>query len=347
MNSHGILIVSALISSVTLCTGIDALEPDIDHGNRQVRQMLADRPAMASYVNINGEAKKVTENDAIWKWAAESFGTKINDQTIEWTNDSPSSPLIFAADHLIPTPSKKGLIRIREDWIKNGVAVREASFYELWHSAIYELFNIRSARKFLELRNRGIEGTITKAAYVQGNTMLEHGAILKTKNFHRKVWVPWEREHFAKDEMKVWEGWSGSVPSDYNEFGKISQADGILKYWQDFYNEVLLAHQREVEKYQEQLRQWEIENAKNPNIVELQQRRFTKKESARFEEQLRISKIVDPEEIAEKRRTYAIQLKLWEEADARRDKWAEELRLWQMGKEEARKMKVQARRVSE
>ena len=146
----------------------------LDFGTRQVRNMLADRPNMATGVK---------EDDAIFRWAARKFGGENLLNRLYWSNRQPKT---FDALHYPPTAEWPGEIQIKLA-SGNQNDSRPFSFERLWSCAIFELNNAANAADIGILDKKMREGSIGRTAFVEGCFRLEHLAAAKTRRFYVSV----------------------------------------------------------------------------------------------------------------------------------------------------------------
>jgi hypothetical protein len=156
-------------------------------GQQQVRQMLVDRPLMAKYV---------TEQDAVWQWAARQFAGESTPNKIYWSNDDPTPA---RADHFIPAADRPGFIRVAS--VNNG---RPLDFEELWSCAIFELFNAANAEDFIATNSRASEGKIGREEFIRENFRLEFFAAVQTRHFYLASFNDVLRRHGLETNLEHW-----------------------------------------------------------------------------------------------------------------------------------------------
>lgn len=216
-------------------------EVDFEHGNRQVTQMLADRPAMAEFVTRENVRCKINSQADIWKWAAEAYGKKVNGGCIEWDDADLDKPSHYMADHTIPYQGKNGLIRVRERFEPRNGHARELTFEELWSSCIFELYNIQSADAFLDIYRRSLTGQISRDQWVRTNTQIEHNALLRLVTFYELEWKQWADENdFASDPAK----WRCDTPKNYDEWINLYRtgSSNPYLYWENYYDKQIVPY---------------------------------------------------------------------------------------------------------
>jgi hypothetical protein len=229
---------------------------DMAYGNRQVAQMLVDRPAMSAYTTRDGEERRVTEKDWIWQWAAAHYGQMINGERVAWDRREPDKSHFFSAEHYIPRPGSVGLIRIR-NYVQNREGeTRPAAFEELWSTFSFEMLNTLNASGFLEVYNRALHGNLSRDDWVRGYTMLEYKTELKHIDFFQSTWVPWAKQNNYPYDKTIWHL---DIPRDYEGWiqkYKSSANDPYLRFYQDYYDNVIVPYRKDEKAYQDELREW-------------------------------------------------------------------------------------------
>lgn len=193
-------------------------EADLQHGQRQVRQMLRDRPFMEQY----GEKAEL-----LYKWAARKFASEDLNQKIFW---DPAEPLFSTADN-VPSPDGSGFIRVSGKHIQGPKKGKERSFEEMWRDAIFELYNINNGKKFWKLRDEAAEGKLSKEEFVGKTIEYESQAAEKIRAFYIRVFMPWANEHHVPTHPPLWYLAQRSDPSE-NILLQFATAKG--PYW-NFY----------------------------------------------------------------------------------------------------------------
>jgi hypothetical protein len=208
---------------------------DPQHGRKQVVRMLADRPAMAACIARDGKKRVLVPADAVWKWVANAYGTRVLGQVVKWESRDLDKLSHYLADHTIPTRNKPGLIRIRSRFSSRpGGKLRDAKFDELWAACVFELINIRNAEGFMKVYHEALAGKVSLDSWVRRNTKLEHGALIELKTFYFKTWKPWA----VKNKLRISTApWRTMVPEDYDKW--IARYERMkhnpYQYWQKYY----------------------------------------------------------------------------------------------------------------
>jgi hypothetical protein len=162
------------------------------HGEKQVRQMLADRPVMAQHVK---------PGEALWQWAVRKFAGEDLDDTIDW---DPTPPRESSADHSVPGTWRRGSIRVSKYAAYDEQAGPAACFDALWSRAIFELHNITHRDEFTKVWNLALEGALTEDAFVARTCAIEHKALQETRAFYVQVYLPWAKSRGVTTRPAAW-----------------------------------------------------------------------------------------------------------------------------------------------
>lgn len=168
-------------------------EDALRHGKGQLRQMLKDREAMDRY----GKAARPLHEWASRKFAGEDLGKEIY-----WDSTEPPSP--FDGCCQPPTEKATGCIRscgIHRDGPDAG---KKRSFEEAWCTAVYELYNIMSAKDFAQVDREAASGKISKEEFVTRFFSIEDRAAERTRSFYIHVFLPWAKEHHIATNPEIW-----------------------------------------------------------------------------------------------------------------------------------------------
>jgi hypothetical protein len=165
------------------------------HGERRVRAMLADRPAMAQHVS---------PGSPVWQWAARKFAGEDLAGPVDW---DPSPPRDSGADHTSPTPERCGSIRVRKFAAKLDEQGAPATFDECWRRAVFELHNLAGAADFQRAAAAAAAGKLTEEEYVCQICQAEYRAAQRTRAFYIGVYLPWALEHGVKTDPRRWYTW--------------------------------------------------------------------------------------------------------------------------------------------
>jgi tetratricopeptide (TPR) repeat protein/protein involved in polysaccharide export with SLBB domain len=173
------------------------------HGQRQLAQMLKDRPAMAKY----GKSAEPLYEWAIRKFAGEDLGEEVF-----WDSADPQMPLNGACS--LRTDDMPGRIWIRETYGSGENVGKRRPFGDIWGTAVFELYNISNASDFEKLDRKASEDTVLKAQYVVRRIEIECQAQEKTRSFYINVFLPWARQHHIVTQPSNWYIARRSDPSE-------------------------------------------------------------------------------------------------------------------------------------
>ncbi len=166
---------------------------DLEHGRKQVRQMLSERPEMARHV---------TEDDPLFDWTVRQFAGENLGQVIWWSPVSPKSPA--AAEHQVPTEFQRAEIRIRMKHAEGARQGEKLSFDELWHCAAFELQNVLNASHFHRTVADAYAGKLSREQFVFRMAELEYEAGLRTRAFYVEQYAAWMAAKNVKSDPATW-----------------------------------------------------------------------------------------------------------------------------------------------
>lgn len=147
------------------------------HGEQQIRQMLKDRPAMATHV---------APGDKLWTWAVRKFAGEDLGTLVYWDSTTP----VMAAAANVPSDGKSyGRIQVAPSEITS--FVKEGSFEELWRNAVFELYNVASSPKFFEIERKARQSSVTRDEYVTMYLNTEEFALQRTRAFYITSFLEW------------------------------------------------------------------------------------------------------------------------------------------------------------
>ena len=163
----------------------------LDHGRKQLEQMLRDRPQMKS---------NLRSSDLLWVWAAAKFGEKIEGAEVEW-DASPPRGGQTDADHIPPYGNQPGRIRVR----KNDSALGDAAAFEkLWMATVFELHNIENAKEFARIEWQAFDGSITQDQFVKAMYSIERKTAERTRRWYIEVFLPHAKSHKIPTDPERW-----------------------------------------------------------------------------------------------------------------------------------------------
>jgi hypothetical protein len=138
--------------------------PDVSFGQRQIDQMLVDRPDMAGVLD---------EDDPVLVWIISGMNGERIGQRVYWNDDLPASGA--PSEFLPPYEYYPPHICL---WA--GV---ETSPIDKWACLVFELFNLENTREFTDLQTKAMEGTLNGEAYARECANLEYNALIKARKF--------------------------------------------------------------------------------------------------------------------------------------------------------------------
>jgi tetratricopeptide (TPR) repeat protein len=178
-------------------------EAALQHGKRQVRRMLQDRPVMGKY----GEQARVLSDWAARKFAGEDFG-----RMIFW--DSSELPPLAPSANYQQSAEEPGFIQLSKQ-PSNRYGTSEVYFFEeLWCYTVFELYNISNSEDFRRLHTEASEGKLSKETFVAQIIECESRAAEKTRAFYIHVFMPWAKEHRLATHPALWFLAQRSEPTD-------------------------------------------------------------------------------------------------------------------------------------
>lgn len=199
------------------------------HGERQVRQMLKDRPAMGKH----GE-----EAELLYQWAARKFAGEDLREQVNWNSTDPLPG--FPCDHQPPVPGRPGFIRIHGKYTQGTAKGKERLFEELWHGAVFELNNITGVKDFRQVQADAVAGKISQEEFIAGMLNVESRAAEKTRAFYIRVFLPWAIEHGVKTHPRQWYVAIRSAPDENLFLAHIGKGDPHWLYYARAYDLVSL-----------------------------------------------------------------------------------------------------------
>jgi tetratricopeptide (TPR) repeat protein len=173
------------------------------HGERQVRQMLKDRAAMAIHV---------TPGDKMWTWAVRKFAGEDLGAPIDWDNADPD----FAAAANIASDGKSNA-RILISPLQLGSPSKSASFEELWIKAVFELHNVQTSPETTSLDREAAEGKLTCDEYVLRILKREDLAVQRTRAFYINCYLAWMPKNVIRD-TSPWSWYCTVFPTKFEDF---------------------------------------------------------------------------------------------------------------------------------
>lgn len=174
-------------------------EADLAFGEKQLEQLLMDRPQMA---------KHVKKGDPVWTWIIRQFAGEHTGVRYRWNNttDDESFDDTIACNnsfkHWIAVVSKK----------KNGP---EEKPDKMWAAFIFECFNIRNNRDFEILWDEVLALKVSKEEFAHRSAKLEYNALREQSAFFKNVWAPHVKEI---GEQTYGPYWRENLPPTYEQW---------------------------------------------------------------------------------------------------------------------------------
>jgi hypothetical protein len=197
---------------------------DLAHGDKQVEQMITDRPEMAKYIQ---------HGDEIWIWLARQFAGEFIGARINWMNYPPQVGTSFiepdySSFYIPPHRGQPGYITVNT--AKNG---HNVDGEQMWAKAIFELFNIRNSAACVDIGRRVLDHKLSNEGFVREITKLEYAALKKSVLFYTDVWRPESEKKGIKTHDYYWQS---PAPATYAEW--MSQFTNIDSYPWSVYNKL-------------------------------------------------------------------------------------------------------------
>lgn len=149
---------------LSICFALPAEEASCGFGQRQVAQMLDDRPSMKDVFD---------EEDPLVKWLCACFAGSGPESRVYWNAEEPASG--FSAEHSRRYSVYPAQIRV--------VSSQQLSGLDKWIAIVFEMHNLRGALDFAQLDRLAFYGRIESAQYVDECVDLELDAVGETAQF--------------------------------------------------------------------------------------------------------------------------------------------------------------------
>ncbi len=198
------------------------------HGERQLRQLLHDRPAMTKY----GEEARVLYEWAARKFAGEDFGRRIL-----W--DASAPPPFTTCANYQSSAEGPGFVQVAEKRSKGPGNAGERSFEELWHDAVFELYNINNSDDFRRFTMEAGAGRLSKEEFVTRFMEGESHAAEKTRAFYIHVFMPWAKQHHMSTHPYFWGLGQRSDPKD-NLLQHVAENEPYWRAYARWYDLIVL-----------------------------------------------------------------------------------------------------------
>ncbi|MEM6691938.1 MAG: hypothetical protein AAF664_21090, partial [Planctomycetota bacterium] len=167
----------------------------LSFGEKQVLQLLADRPAMIGVLDEDGPT---------YKWACEQFTSGYEGRRIHWDYALPhfgldSEYVSWTGKNFLP-----GLVRISGRQGLSGV--------DQWMVLLYELENIKNASEMSRLVEFSIETESPREYFIREAVQMEFDAFHRLK---RRL-IQWA-ELATGEQLSPREGWVMNVEENFDE----------------------------------------------------------------------------------------------------------------------------------
>jgi hypothetical protein len=221
-------------------------------GESQLRQMLKDRPAMASYVK---------EGDDLWTWTVQQYAGENGHGEVRWDSGDP----VPLWDAMSAGPDvenhKPGAVKVTRNFTQENFHKGEPkSGPMLWGSLIWELFMVKNSRWGLEIDARAEAGKLSREAFIVECSTGEHESGQEAHRFFQEVWIPHCKKMklpYADEQLTARLG--GDLIKGSHDVGSIDElfqpGNFHYKFWGDWYDKNYLS------KYLEKIKS-EKENKK-------------------------------------------------------------------------------------
>jgi tetratricopeptide (TPR) repeat protein len=213
----------------------------LQFGERQVRQMLADRPVMAQY----GDKAAALYQWAARKFAGEDLGNKIfwkgSDPVRVWNAESGPTAQPTDVARLSVQSSQCRFIRVRRKYNNGTEEGKDRPFEEVWRDAVFELYNNSSARDFDRVFAEAVGGELSRHEYARAMLEVEGSAAEKTRAFYIHVFLPWANKHHLSTRPEQWCVALRSDPSENLLLSAIGADDPHWRYYESDRDELVLA----------------------------------------------------------------------------------------------------------
>ena len=226
----------------------------LQFGERQVRQMLADRPVMVQY----GDKAAALYQWAARKFAGEDLGNKIfwkgSDPVRVWNAESGPTAQPTDVARLSVQLSQCRFIRVRRKYNNGTEEGKDRPFEEVWRDAVFELYNNSSARDFDGSSPvKAVGGELSRHEYARAMLEVEGSAADKTRAFYIHVFLPWANKHHLSTRPEQWCVALCSDPSEEDPplLSAIGADDPHWRYYESDRDELRLGRLRTEEGTQE------------------------------------------------------------------------------------------------
>lgn len=203
---------------------------DLEHGERQLEQMVSDRPEMS---------RCVARKSPLWCWCARQFAGAALGQRIYW-NDSAPMDSAYGADHIMAQDGRPVSIRVGVTLLAAKGAKR-ASCQDLWRGAIFELNNTLNDFEFMRINDEACSGKLTREAFLESVTRLEYISVVRVAEIHRNLW----KETVVNGRLTTTD-WGEYIPATYKKWisGYQDRSGYPWSSWGKYYDEKIVPYVR-------------------------------------------------------------------------------------------------------
>jgi hypothetical protein len=187
-------------------------------GQRQLEQLLADRPDMRDLI---------PDSHPVYQWVAESFDGDHFGQRVYWNDTYPRSGR--PAEHASPYYGYPPYISI--------AGSRDVSPVDKWTMVVYELHNLLSHEEFQQLQTKAIAGDLDADGYANGCVKLEFDALEQTRDFLLKNPLP--SSSHGRDEYYNWITGDLGTFEEYQKAYEGPAASNNFSYFREYYNSTI------------------------------------------------------------------------------------------------------------
>lgn len=214
-NKKHLLVSTSIIIALFFPVSASSLSlSDIAHGEQQLQKLISDRPAIAGFDKPDG---------AIYRWIVLQFAGEALGSKIYWNPAIPKHGLMGCSN--VQSQSQTPAIQM----------VKGDDREKLLMITVYELFNIRNSRPFDGLWDSARKRRINRYEWTVRNCELEFTAMLQTKLFFKKIWLP----HAAKNHLTATpELWRMDEPDDFQDWLHGPDGQNYANYWNNAYPEI-------------------------------------------------------------------------------------------------------------
>ncbi len=200
---------------------------DLTFGQKQVLQLLADRPAMVGVLDKDGPT---------YKWVCEQFSSGYEGRRIHWDYALPQFGLDSEYIAWTGGGHMPGFVRISGRPGLSGV--------EQWMVLLYELENIKNATEMSRLVAFSIETGSAREEFIRGAVRMEFDAFHRLKK-RLEIW----KELAVNKPLTPREAWVMNVEEKFDDFyERTKKMDRHRKAFEAMYDTAVAPHIKHVAK---------------------------------------------------------------------------------------------------